>query len=219
MPPPEQDEIHATKEPEAQKKEIPPAVSVVNEPVSGSPPVPFYEPQKAFENENGPSHPVLITKTNPAQPKGKPVSLKIHEKHDSKKDDKEDVSVENQPRDEISNELFQQTWKVLADSFVHESQSLFVALTSYEPSLNPEGMIKVKVDNTFQEKLINDRKADLLVFLRKELNNYGIQLETMVLENTRQQKAYLPKEKLEKMVEKNPAVARLCKELDLDVMY
>ncbi|HSV77015.1 MAG TPA: DNA polymerase III subunit gamma/tau [Bacteroidales bacterium] len=217
--PPIQEEIPNTSYQPTKDKEAISKVSVVSEPLPGSPPVSFHEPQKAFEAENGISKPVVISKTTPSKHTGMPVSLKINEKPTPIPEEKEAVQSENHPRDKFSSERFHTAWKAMTEMYEQESQSLFVALTNHEPSLSPAGMITVMVENAVQQKMIQDKKADLLEFLRKELNNFGVQLETSMVEHIRQQKAYLPKEKLEKMIEKNPVVSRLCKELDLDVMY
>jgi len=219
LPPVQEDNPAATYQ-RPGETEVVPAISVVNEPRSGSPPVSFHEPQKPFEAENGISQPKLEPNPSKARHTGRAVSLKINEKPLPRQDAPEPKMPENHPVDEISSDSFQKAWKAMSESFAQESQSLFVALTNHEPFLSHVGMITIMVENALQQKLIQDRKADLLDFLRKELNNYNIQLETsMVVETNRTQTAYLPKEKLEKMIEKNPAVARLCKELDLDVLY
>lgn len=217
--PPIQEETPNTSYQPTKDKEAISKVSVVSEPLPGSPPVSFHEPQKAFEAENGISKPVVISKTTPSKHTGMPVSLKINEKPTPIPEEKEADQSENHPRDKFSSECFHTAWKAMTEMYEQESQSLFVALTNHEPSLSPAGMITVMVENAVQQKMIQDKKADLLEFLRKELNNFGVQLETSMVEHIRQQKAYLPKEKLEKMIEKNPVVSRLCKELDLDVMY
>lgn len=180
----------------------------------------FSEAQREEEEPAVPSKPTIEEK--PAQPKQtyRPLSLKIHDKPEpvTEEEETEDI-IEDQPQDSISINEFLEAWKKLAATFKGESQSLYVAMTNYEPSLSPAGMIRVKVDNAIQENLIFERKADLLGTLRKELNNYAIQLETSIVENHQQQKVYLPKEKLEKFIEKNPEIERLRKDLDLDLIF
>lgn len=107
----------------------------------------------------------------------------------------------------------------MANTFAEDSQSLFVALTSNEPRLTTAGAILLTIDNKVQETLINDRKTEILNQLWKRLNNFFLTLELTVAESTRQQKAYLPQDKLQQMIQKNPAVLNLCKTLDLDFNY
>jgi len=92
-------------------------------------------------------------------------------------------------------------------------------MTKHEPEVSPEGRVIVTIDNVIQDGLIRERRGELLSHLRKNLSNYSIQIETRIMEGAAQQKAYLPKEKYERLIEKNPEVERLKKELDLDFDY
>ncbi len=180
----------------------------------------FSEARRHEEEPNGKTTPKIETKPAPPKTSFRPFSLKIHDAPEPETEEEElTVPEEDQPRDSISLNSFLAAWKTLAETFMEDSQSLYVAMTNYEPSITPSGMIKLKVDNAIQENLIHERKAELLGYLRKELNNYAIQLETSIAEVQRQQKAYLPKEKLDKFIEKNPDIERLCKDLDLDLIY
>ncbi len=149
------------------------------------------------------------------------LSLKIHGEANSDDDTEGDEEPDplEVPNDEISAGQFSQVWKELAEDYRQESHGLFLALTKYEPLLNKDGIIVVFLDNAIQEDMVSERKVELLSKLRKALNNYGLQMETRIKENGFKQKAYLPKEKLEKLIEKNPLIAKLKKELDLDYDY
>jgi DNA polymerase III subunit gamma/tau len=149
------------------------------------------------------------------------LSLKIHQ-HAAEEEDEgkeEETDPADLPGDEVRPEQFASAWKSLAESYEKESHALFLAMTKYEPLLNKDGLIVVFLDNEIQEDIFAERKIDLLSKLRKELNNYGLQMETRIKENGFQQKAYLPREKLQKLVEKNPLIGKLKKELDLDFDY
>ena len=80
-------------------------------------------------------------------------------------------------------------------------------------------MIELKIDNKIQERLIIDRRMDILGFLRKELNNYKIQLHTKIDEEESESKAYFPKEIFDKMAEKNPSLKELKDKLDLELDF
>ncbi len=180
----------------------------------------FSEARRHEEEPTEETTPTIETK--PAAPKTsfKPFSLKIHDAPQEETEEEEAPEfTEDQPEDSISINSFLAAWKTLAATFMEDSQSLYVAMTNFEPAITPTGMIKVRVDNAIQENLIHERKAELLGYLRKELNNYAIQLETSIAETQRQQKAYLPKEKLDKFIKKNPDVEKLRKDLDLDLIY
>ena len=134
-------------------------------------------------------------------------------------DDEETDELEGPPVDHFSRQQFLSIWAGLAEHIKGESQGLFLAMTKYEPEVSKEGVVTVYIDNMVQDGLVVEKKQELLSHLRKELNNYSIQIRTSIRESTPQQKAYLPKEKFEKLVEKNPEVENLKKELDLDFDY
>lgn len=72
----------------------------------------------------------------------------------------------------------------------------------------PNETIKVEVER---------EKGELLQFLRKELKNHQIDLSIEVNETEVKRYAYTPREKFEKLKEKNPLIDSLRKEFDLDV--
>ena len=54
-------------------------------------------------------------------------------------------------------------------------------------------------------------------FLRKQLNNYSIELKITVNDEIAKKFAYTPEEKYQKLREINPAIDLLRKEFDLDL--
>ena len=150
------------------------------------------------------------------------LSLKIHAKEPARAEETDPEPsdlTEDLPADDISPDLFADTWKKLAEMVKEDSQGLFLAMTKYEPLLNKDGTILVFLDNAIQEDLVEERKLELLSHLRKALNNYALQIETRIRDNGFVQKAYLPKEKFDKLVEKNPLIGELKQTLDLDFDY
>jgi DNA polymerase III subunit gamma/tau len=150
------------------------------------------------------------------------LSLKIIS-NDIEPEEEEDTEEEEYtgelPAETISAERFSEAWKKLAEMQKSDSHGLFLAMTKYEPLLNKDGLIVVFLDNAIQEDIIRERKLELLSHLRKELNNYSLKIESRIKENDFKQKAWLPREKLENLMEKNPLIAKLKKELDLDFDY
>jgi DNA polymerase-3 subunit gamma/tau len=64
---------------------------------------------------------------------------------------------------------------------------------------------------------LKERRGDLLDFLRGELRNQKIQLETNLIESVSQSKPYTAGDKYRVMVEKNPALKALKESLDLEL--
>jgi DNA polymerase III subunit gamma/tau len=70
-----------------------------------------------------------------------------------------------------------------------------------------------------QKDHIIEQKPQMLHFIRKNLNNYALNFTVSIKESKVVQKAYLPAEKFQKMVEKNPDIEKLKNDLDLDLIY
>jgi DNA polymerase-3 subunit gamma/tau len=78
--------------------------------------------------------------------------------------------------------------------------------------------VVVTVDNKIQESEIFGKRAEILGYLRKELKNWGIQLETLVTDRpVESRKPYTDQEKFNAMAERNPAIKTLKDQLNLDI--
>jgi len=64
-----------------------------------------------------------------------------------------------------------------------------------------------------------EKKTELMHFLRTQLSNASLQLQTVVNESKAQNVLYTPSEKFTKLSEKNPELRRLREVLDLDIQY
>ena len=83
------------------------------------------------------------------------------------------------------------------------------------PQIEKEDILRVKVNNRFQENEIH--QLHIVDFLRTELQNNNIRIEIDVIPET-EQKVYLsPQEIYMKMVETNPALEKLRKNLEMEV--
>jgi DNA polymerase III subunit gamma/tau len=150
----------------------------------------------------------------------KTLSLKVNNLKE-KEDQKEDLQQQDshRPASEFHFSSFLAIWERLAEEIKEESLSLYVAMTKSQPRLLSDNQVEVILDNTIQEEALQEKKQELLGQIRKELNNYSIQLLTLVKETEHQTIAYLPADKFKKLSDKNPSVNSLQKELDLDFLY
>ena len=117
----------------------------------------------------------------------------------------------------ITEEKLASSWKELLKYYDSKGEiSLYATLSKYEPKVVDENHIEIIYDNKSQYQAINFEKSEILVRLRKELNNDGLQLK-LTISDKKYQRAYTPSEKLEKMIEKNPSINSLKEKLDLDI--
>jgi len=144
--------------------------------------------------------------------------------------DKKNVTPENgkveeatgeylKPEKEFTKEEFERVWMAYAEQFKLGSPDLYVTLTSRMPELKEDLLIELSIENVVQEKEIADRKLDMLTFLRTELSNFKLQLQTVVNKNPDNVKPFTPQEKFKKMAEKNPAIKKLKDKFDLEIDF
>lgn len=110
-------------------------------------------------------------------------------------------------------------WKNLAKSYKNTSPALYVAMTKRKPALLQDHVIMVYLDNAIQQDIIHEKKPELLGYLHSKLNNFSLGLATEIRSQGSGQKIYLPKEKLQALIKKNPDVKMLQDEFGLDVDY
>ena len=118
----------------------------------------------------------------------------------------------------FSQEELQSAWNRYTETLT-ESPHLYNAFSRNKPVLGENYSIDLDVDNKVQEDEIHYQKPELLGFLKKELKNGTITLNTHVRENVQVFKPYTSKEKFDRMVGKNPSVIDLKDQLNLDIEY
>lgn len=127
----------------------------------------------------------------------------------------------DQPRPEtpFSPDDLEIHWSEFAESLRNDSPHLYSTLKGARPEILPGWTLQLPIENKVLDEELNTRKTDLLEFLRGRLNNYRISLQTKVAENVATARPYTDKEKFERMMDKNPEVAKLREELDLEIEY
>ena len=125
--------------------------------------------------------------------------------------------VNNLPAEAFTEDNMLTAWKKYTQKIEREGKfNLLSHLTMGTPKLEgslihlvfPNSTIKVEVER---------EKGELLGYLRASLNNYDIDLSIEVNETETKRYAYTPREKFEKLKEKNPLIDTLRQEFDLDV--
>jgi len=119
----------------------------------------------------------------------------------------------------FSQELLNLHWDKYAETLKLDFPHLYSMLKKHRPVLMEEFRIDFSIDNRLLEEELNEKKGELLGYLKKELNNYKITLQTRISEADKNFKPYTDKEKFEKMAEKNPALRKLKDELDLEIEF
>lgn len=131
---------------------------------------------------------------------------------------KEDIS--NKPVDKFAFDDLMDKWNHYATKIKNGGKTnLHATITSHLPELKPDFLIELKINNTVQEELLQGEKLNFLNYLREELNNYQIQLKTVLITDDTSSNLYTTRDKYKKLAEKNPALNKLKDLLKLDLDY
>lgn len=144
--------------------------------------------------------------------------MKKQEKDAESDEEEEDLS--NKPRTPFTQEELDAKWKSYCYLVQKEKKaSLYATLTKHTVKLGENFQLSLVLDSEIQALELVSEKSALLGFLRRELNNYGIDLQTEVIQNQQESKHLTSKDKFLKMVEKNPVLAELRERFGLDIEY
>ena len=95
--------------------------------------------------------------------------------------------------------------------------SLFRLFSDQNPKIDENYLLHFPVESQALADDLQVEKPELLSFLRKELNNYGINIDFPVIELEHTKMLYTPQDKLKHMADKHPKLMYLKKLLDLDL--
>ena len=147
------------------------------------------------------------------------LSLKsVHLKKEKNKELTIDENYDNHPKDIFNQKELEKAWKSYHTKLIKSGQkSIAATLNADLPVLKDDFKISLTLPNTLMQDQIEKEKPKLIKHLRTTLNNYGIQLSIIVNETVAKKFAYTPQEKYAKLLEKNPAMAKLKEAFKLDV--
>lgn len=194
---------------------------------------PSFEPNQSIKEENAElgeeptstkteeSAPAEASSSNTVSLKGRKrglrKSLRISTAH--LPEEEEETNPEDLPKDGFTEEQMLNIWNERVNHLFAGKHSLLASFTKHPPKLKDEFTIELELDGAHQLEQIQETKTELVDAIRKELNNFSVQLETPVKEVITKKKAYTPKEIYQQMVQENPNLEKLRQALDLDLDY
>lgn len=144
-------------------------------------------------------------------------SLKAQKEHQLKKIDVV-IDEDELPKESFTEEDLLKHWETYIQKLDKTGKKIMASnLSSDKPKIVDETQICIELPNGTMKKEIEREQFQLLKYLRKELNNYSIELKISVNEEIAKKFAYTPEEKYQKLKEINPAIDLLRKEFDLDL--
>lgn len=122
----------------------------------------------------------------------------------------EEENFDNHPRNAFDQSVLEQSWQDYQEKLQKKGEHNIAAiLSANKPVLKADFNIVFTLPNQLMEDQLKQGKPQLMKYLRKSLNNYGISLETTVNETMEKRFAYTPLEKYKKLKDKNPMIEKL----------
>ncbi|MBN1925720.1 MAG: hypothetical protein JW798_07790 [Prolixibacteraceae bacterium] len=90
------------------------------------------------------------------------------------------------------------------------------ATLSEPPELIDNYLIKIKVENSVQFERIRSLKPEMIGFLRRSLKNSRIDIKIDLVKNHTESKLLTDEQKLQAMMQKNPALKKMKTMFNLD---
>ena len=126
----------------------------------------------------------------------------------------EEVQVEVKTEPFTQDELTDK-WRKFAYSIKMRDLDLYSTLSANDPILKNDWKIELLIYNSAQEADINNKRATLLKYLRKQLNNTLIDLFLIIDKSKTPKGVFTEKDKYQKLIEKNPKIDELRKKFGL----
>jgi DNA polymerase-3 subunit gamma/tau len=123
----------------------------------------------------------------------------------------------DRPKDSFSIDDLRMSWRKFAFKAKEDGiGTLYTAMIARDPVIGENFEVKHTVDNDVQLGFIKTHETNLVGYLRKELNNYSIQL-TIKEETAAEGKLFSSKDKFDDMAERNPHLKTLRQKFKLDI--
>jgi len=126
---------------------------------------------------------------------------------------------ENRPTDPFTIDDLRMTWRKFAFKVKEEGMAtLYTAMIGNDPEIGENFVIKHRVDNDVQMGFIKSHETKIVSQLRRELNNWSIQLK-IIEETVESGKFFSSQDKFNDMAERNPHLTTLRQKFKLDIDF
>ena len=146
-------------------------------------------------------------------------------KADEKKEEEDNAnlfaSTDGLPQTDFTVEQVQNLWLLYADRVGAEGKiNLRTNLKLALPKVGPNHRLSITVTSVATRDLLDTEKGNLLEYLRKELNNFVLDLDiTVNAGEAGVTRPYTQGQKFQYLVERNPVLKKLKEKLDLEIDF
>ncbi len=154
----------------------------------------------------------------------KTVIQSVPKPHEEGKDDINDEETEsdeetggrNETAEEFTEDELFSKWKKFAGMIREKHPRLYNTLMANKPRIREGNLVEFEINNPLQEEMIIKVRKELVEYLKDELNNCSITVETIITGTRQGSKLYLPEDRFRHMAEKNPNLEKLKQQFNLD---
>ncbi len=151
-------------------------------------------------------------------------SINQHLNQEKKTDKTGVVSLEennsSQPKNIFTQQQLETVWEKYANSLKEKGKTnLATNLLNKKPQLKEDYIVEFTINNKAIEESINEDKLIFLGILRKELNNYSIQLNLVLIAKEDKTNLYTATDRYKRLSEKNPKLNTFRQKFDLDLEF
>ena len=176
------------------------------------------EPAKAQKAVLKKANPVFINKLKKGGIAGLSINKFLNKKEENQ-EDQEYVVATGEARSDFHQDQLNPLWLEFAKTIEAKGKvSLFRLFSDQFPKIDANFLLHFPVESQALADDLQVEKPELLSFLRKKLNNFGINIDFPLIEAENTKMLYTPQDKFKHMVEKNQQLQILKKSLDLDLL-
>jgi len=116
----------------------------------------------------------------------------------------------------ITEEKLLNCWRLFANQIKDDKPNHSSMLQTYQPQLGDDYQIKITLESQLQVDFFLEVKSELLLYLRNQLKSKRLNIIESIEEQQTQNKPYTTEDKFKCMLQKNPSLAKLKQQLNLD---
>ena len=127
------------------------------------------------------------------------------------------IDEEDLPKEPVSQEALTKAWNEYTASITKKGEKILASILQMDKPKLKGTAIHLTYSNNTNKIELERAQYPLLAYLRKTLKNYDLHLDITVNEEVAKKYAFTPREKYEKLKEKNPNIELLKKTFGLDI--
>jgi DNA polymerase-3 subunit gamma/tau len=127
------------------------------------------------------------------------------------------IDEEDLPKEPVSQEALTEAWNDYTASVSKKGEKILASILQMDKPKLKGTAIHLTYSNNTNKIELERAQFPLLAYLRKTLKNYDLHLDITVNEEVAKKYAFTPREKYEKLKEKNPNIELLKKTFGLDI--